>query len=44
VGILSGTRHDVDIEELNLEFFLKKPVDPEKFEERIYAVLECRAN
>lgn len=41
VGILSGTRHDVNLEGLRLEFFFKKPVDPEKFEEEVNAILEC---
>lgn len=39
IGILTGSRYEVDVKELPLVFFLRKPVDPEKFEEKIYEVL-----
>lgn len=40
IGILTGTRYDLkSIEQLPLAFLLKKPVDPESFEEKIYAIL-----
>jgi len=40
IGILTGTRHELNgLEDLDLSFFLKKPVDPEEFERKVIDVL-----
>lgn len=41
IGILTGTRHDSDFcKNLDIVFYLQKPVDPEFFEEKINEILK----